>query len=221
MAVSIGLHGLLLKLPVKTPAPLPETALIVPPESMPVTTLPAPAAAPPEPAAQNPAPAPPENAPAAVAPAAAAPAPNLLAAEPVTSEPVVSDEPITPDPVASDPVTSDPTAPLDPPAPYQDFPHLAGATAGCQGSATCWRSPAASWRSAANELKAQLESQGYTLDDVTERLLGDDTGARIYTVNRNGETAYYLNLVSVRDGILYTLAAEPITAAAIAAIDRF
>jgi hypothetical protein len=68
-----------------------------------------------------------------------------------------------------------------------------------------------SWRSAASDLQAQLEAQGYTLDNVTSEVLSIDSGVRVYAVSKPGEPGYYLNLVSVQEGVLYTMTAEPIT----------
>jgi hypothetical protein len=41
----------------------------------------------------------------------------------------------------------------------------------------------------------------------------NDTGARIYAVLKDGATHFYLNLVSVRDGVLYTLGEAPLSQA--------
>jgi hypothetical protein len=94
---------------------------------------------------------------------------------------------------------------------YGDFPHLDGAEAMCNDQADCWHSPAESWRSAAATLKARLENQGYVLTNITGEVLGVDTGVRIYSVSQAGKDTYYLNLVSVVGGMLYTLTQEPIT----------
>ncbi|MGB3138385.1 MAG: hypothetical protein WBB18_16375 [Nodosilinea sp.] len=98
------------------------------------------------------------------------------------------------------------------PAPYADFPHLSGAQSTCAGLVDCWRSPvSSSWRGAAGDLQAQLEVQGYTVNNVTDEVLSIDSGVRVYAVSKPGESNYYLSLVSVRDGVLYTMTAEPMT----------
>ncbi|NJL45096.1 MAG: hypothetical protein HC922_03755 [Leptolyngbyaceae cyanobacterium SM2_3_12] len=83
--------------------------------------------------------------------------------------------------------------------------------ANCGDRANCWRTPTNNWRAARGSLQAQLEAQGYILTDVTSAVLGIDTGVQVYTVTRPGEEDYYLSLVSVQDGVLYTMAPQPIT----------
>ncbi|PZO42608.1 MAG: hypothetical protein DCF17_08305, partial [Shackletoniella antarctica] len=107
-----------------------------------------------------------------------------------------------------------------PPALYADFPHLEGQAA-CEGVADCWRSPvSSSWRSAAGDLQARLESQGYTVSNVTGEVLSIDSGVRVYAVSKPGEANYYLNLVSVGEGLLYTMTAKPMTADQVVALQR-
>jgi hypothetical protein len=98
------------------------------------------------------------------------------------------------------------------PTPYANFPHLEGAEATCGGVADCWRSPASSWRSASADLEDRLENAGYTLTNVTGEVLDVDIGVRVYAVKQGEEVSYYLNLVSVAGGVLYTMTQEPITA---------
>ncbi|PSN14732.1 hypothetical protein C7293_10450 [filamentous cyanobacterium CCT1] len=87
--------------------------------------------------------------------------------------------------------------------------------------ADCWRSPvSSSWRGAASALQARLEAQGYTLNNVTGDVLSIDSGVRIYAVSKPGEASYYLNLVSVRDGVLYTMTAEPMTSEQVLTLQR-
>jgi hypothetical protein len=49
------------------------------------------------------------------------------------------------------------------------------------------------------------------LTDLTETRLGDSTGRRIYEVSRDGETSYYLTLISTLQGAVYVLTEEPMT----------
>lgn len=221
LAASLGLHSLLLALPLASPPDAePEQ---VEPESLEITVLPAPVPVV-EPVTPS----------AATVPPVQVPAQVPIQAQP-TTRPVI--QPVlqpTPSPAAppakaeelpiSDSEPPTPPSPLEeevPPSPYQDFPHLAEATSGCQGVAECWRSPASSWRAAAGALREQLETQGYQLENITDQIVSEDTGVRIYAVARNGTPEYYLHLISVAGGVLYTLAQEPLTADAIAAIEKF
>jgi hypothetical protein len=60
-------------------------------------------------------------------------------------------------------------------------------------------------------LQARLETEGYTLANITGEVLSTETGVRIYRVAKAGEDPYYLNLVSVADGILYSLTPAPLS----------
>lgn len=77
-----------------------------------------------------------------------------------------------------------------------------------------------SWRSAAGDLKERLEAQGYTVSNITGEVVAIDSGVRVYAVSKPGEPDYYLNLVSVREGLLYTMTAEPITSDQVLALQR-
>ncbi|OKH44823.1 hypothetical protein NIES30_21570 [Phormidium tenue NIES-30] len=191
---------------VKTPPPLDDVTLTVlpstveaPPVVTPAEPMPDTTAAPPPAAPQAPTP------------------PPISAAQPQPSPQPVAQ---TPEPA----VTPPPEPVVDPPAPpalYANFPHLDGAQAACEGLADCWRSPvSSSWRSAAGDLEAQLESQGYTVSNVTGEVLSIDSGVRVYAVSKPGEAEYYLNLVSVREGVLYTMTAEPMTSDQVLALQR-
>jgi hypothetical protein len=56
-----------------------------------------------------------------------------------------------------------------------------------------------------------LEAQGYRLSNITGEVLSTETGVRIYRVAKDGEDPYYLNLVSVTEGILYSLTPTPLS----------
>jgi hypothetical protein len=77
-----------------------------------------------------------------------------------------------------------------------------------------------SWRSAAGNLQERLESQGYTVSNITGEVLSIDSGVRVYAVSKPGEPDYYLNLVSVQEGVLYTMTAEPMTADQVLELQR-
>ncbi|WOD39557.1 hypothetical protein [Nodosilinea sp. E11] len=218
VAASLGVHGVLLALVMpgqesapQPPAPPAET--LPPPNDVAVTVLPRseavapPSEAPPAPAVAPPAPTAPV-APTAAAPAAVAPPEAVVPPEtPAALAPAVAPPPATLEP--------------EPPAPFADFPHLAGAQATCPGLATCWRSPvSSSWRTAAGDLQDRLEAQGYRLSNVTGEVLAIDSGVRVYAVSKAGEPDYFLNLVSVSDGVLYTMTPEPMTTEQVLALQR-
>ena len=231
VAASLGAHGVLLALvmpgqesapqppetAVETLPPLNDVAVTVlprseavapPPEAPPLPTT---AVVPPAPLApMAPAAALPEE----VAPPEAMALPELPAAEPPVAEPPVAEPPAVVPPPAT-------VLEPEPPAPFADFPHLDGAQATCPGLATCWRSPVSStWRSAANDLGTRLEAQGYTLNDVTGEVLSIESGVLVFTVRKIGAPDYYLNLVSIDNGVLYTMTAEPITADYVVTLQR-
>lgn len=188
--------------------PLKDISITVLPQSTPTPTPaaepPAPEMPPIQPASSPLPPRSPDPPPLQPAPPATMPPPEAVDQEPDLSESeVLVKETLEPEP------NLDPDPPE--PSPYADFPHLAGAEATCEGMADCWRSPASSWRSASTDLKSQLENAGYTLTNVTGDVLDVDTGVRVYAVKQGEEVAYYLNLVSVVDGVLYTMTEEPIT----------
>ncbi len=216
---SLAAHGVLLALVIpdsspapplaedlaKTPPPLDDVTLTV----LPPTVETSPTVAPAEPMPTTTAAPPP------VAPQA--PTAPIPAAQPQPSpQPVATD----PEPAVTPPLepVSEPPAP---PALYADFPHLDGAQAACEGLADCWRSPvSSSWRSAAGDLQTRLESQGYTVSNITGEVLSIDSGVRVYAVSKPGEPNYYLNLVSVREGLLYTMTAAPMTSEQVLALQR-
>lgn len=209
---SLAAHGALLALvlPDSTPdAPpvenLAETSPL--PDDVAVTVLPKPAVDPPP--AEIPV------TPVAPAPAAVPQVAPQAPTEPLpTVQPESPPEPVTAVPEPAPFTPPEPPTPPEPapPAPYADFPHLEGAQAACEGVADCWRSPvSSSWRGAAGDLQARLEAQGYTVSNITGEVLSIDSGVRVYAVSKPGEADYYLNLVSVREGVLYTMTAEPMT----------
>ncbi|MEY3299298.1 MAG: hypothetical protein RLZZ597_2558, partial [Cyanobacteriota bacterium] len=80
------------------------------------------------------------------------------------------------------------------------------------GVEACWTSPVeGGWRGAARSIQDNLEAQGYRLSNITGEVLSTETGVRIYRVAKDGEDPYYLNLVSVTEGILYSLTPTPLS----------
>jgi hypothetical protein len=218
-AASLGAHGVLLALvmpgqesahqpsepPAETLPPPSDVAVTVLPRSEEVapppeaTTVPTPAVAPPAPPA-----------------AATAAPPETVVPPQVVAPPEVPEAPDTT--VLPPPAT---VLEPEPPPPFANFPHLDGAQATCPGLATCWRSPvSSSWRTAASDLQDRLEAQGYRLNNVTGEVLAIDSGVRVYAVSKAGEPDYFLNLISVSDGVLYTMTPEPITTEQVLALQR-
>ncbi len=221
---SLAAHGVLLAMvvPDSNPAPSPVEAVTEtspPIDDVAVTVLPKTATD--SPPAVVPA-APVATAPAQTAPAQTAPqAPTMpipTVAPEASPQPVAAAPELAPFTPPAEPATPDPPAP---PSLYANFPHLEGAQAACEGLADCWRSPVgSSWRSAAGDLQARLESQGYTVSNITGDVLSIDSGVRVYAVSKPGEPEYYLNLVSVREGLLYTMTAVPMTSDQVLALQR-
>ncbi|QQE66222.1 hypothetical protein GFS31_29200 [Leptolyngbya sp. BL0902] len=231
LAASLGAHGVLLGLPWSSSTPETEdlAALEEPPTvTMDVAVLPTrPDQA--EPELPLPVVSPPETMPAAVAvdpaprviPPSPQPVPEAISeVAPAAVEPPVTAAPESPvpEPIAADPapepiaetIAADTTAPE--PQPFANFPHFQGAQQADCGGEACWTSPVeGGWRGAARSLQDNLEAQGYTLSNITGEVLSTETGVRIYRVAKAGEDPYYLNLVSVADGILYSLTPTPLT----------
>ena len=235
VAVSLGAHGLLLGMPlslgagqeqvppqaedpldpievavlpvpVTPPEPvIPDPVAPVPVAPVPVAPVPvAPVPVAPRPGAEGPPPVSPAPLPAPAAAAPEVPIPEVPIPEVAATPP----EPLAPEP---DPLVEEPPPPDDP-APFANFPHMPGAQPTDCGIGPCWSSPVeGGWRSAAQSLQARLEAEGYTLANITGEVLSTETGVRIYRVAKVGEDPYYLNLVSVADGILYSLTPTPLS----------
>ena len=58
------------------------------------------------------------------------------------------------------------------------------------------------------------------MSNITGEVLSIDSGVRVFAVSKPGEPDYYLNLVSVREGVLYTMTAEPMTSDQVLALQR-
>lgn len=234
LAASLGAHGLLLGLPwspraheAEDPATMEE-----PTASIDVAVLPAPQ---PEPAPSVPAPPPAEMRPAAVVPAPRVAPPvqqSVPEVIPGPAEPLADPEPPATEPMATDP-QPEPIAEPEPqpvtepvpepePQPYADFPHFQGAQQTDCGVETCWTSPVeGGWRGAARSIQDNLEAQGYRLSNITGEVLSTETGVRIYRVAKDGEDPYYLNLVSVTEGIRYSLTPTPLSEEMLIALQTF
>lgn len=221
LAASLGAHGVLLGLPWSPSADETEdlAAIEEPPTmTMDVAVLPTPQAP------AEPEPTPPVVRPAATRPAAVAtnPSPRAIPPNPQVApesipdpaEPLADPEPPITEPIATNPEPEPTPEPTPEPEaqPFADFPHFQGAQQADCGGEACWTSPVeGGWRGAARSIQDNLEAQGYTLNNVTGEVLSTETGVRVYQVTKDGEAPYYLNLVSVAEGILYSLTPTPLT----------
>jgi hypothetical protein len=232
---SIGLHILLLLLPIPerqpiesaetqvklTPQPSPSPSPTAKPSPQPV---PQPVARPlrPSPLAQTPAQIPvqppvkppvklpvkpPQQRP---VPSAAQrptpPTPQSPAAKPrQTAVPSPSSPQPSPAPVST------PTPPVVPALaiPFADVPLLAGAQTGCFGLGTCRQiMDGTPFREAGQTLEQQFQAQGYT---VKLRADLEDTGRKVYELNKGKETRY-LNVLSADVGnMVYLVTPQPVS----------
>lgn len=221
LVASFGAHGVLLGLPWSSSNS--DTEDFVAMEEPPTTTVDV--AVLPTPLAQSesePDPPPPVAPPAEMRPVAVDPSPRVAPPVqpsvpeviPTPAEPLVVPEPSVTEPMTADPEPEPVTAPVPEPEPqpYANFPHFQGAQQTDCGIATCWTSPVeGGWRGAAQSLRDRLEAQGYSLSNITGEVLSTETGVRIYRVTKAGEDPYYLNLVSVAEGIRYSLTPAPLS----------
>lgn len=223
--LSIGLHLLLLLLPLLPDRPSQQSQ--AEPEETAVALTPAPIV-PPEPSPS--AGALPVPSPATLPPAPATPSPNLNPTLPPTAQtqPIILSptQPAIPAPVvptlAPSSVQSTPTAPVTPAppqnqpqnritAPFANFPHLADAQSGCfdQTTGDC-RQVSGNFRQVSQSLRDRLSSQGY---EVKQRDDLEETGRQVYEVSKENTTRYLSVISSDLAGTAYILADEPVTQA--------
>jgi len=225
--LALALHGVFLLLPmpsdpppvIEVPedesvslTPLPTTTRLSQPSPSPqVRASPTPTPSP----VVRPSPSPAIAPPPVQQPAAIAPPPSTPAASPNPTP--APPPPPSPDTTASPP----PEATLLPPVPpvpdpdvpetaWANFPHPEGSTT-CDEVENCWVSPESRWRSLVESFEQTLQAQGYTLNDVTEQYLSTITGRRIYAVEKDGETQYFLNVISTLQGTRYINSDEPLS----------
>jgi len=72
----------------------------------------------------------------------------------------------------------------------------------CQQVDGCWKTQKSQWRSVYTKVHDQITAQGYR---VIELDLEDDTGFRVSQIAKNGQTKYYLHLLSTLEGTIYIL----------------
>lgn len=222
--LSVGLHLLLLLLPILPDRTSEEDAAStqVEPEETQVALTPLPIAPTPEPQP-------------AVVPS---PMPSLAAQPPVSSPPapirnsaptIPQPQPVAPS--AAQPPILQPTAPVSPTsaqpspavasspaappnrivAPFASFPHLDGSQPGCfdQSAGDC-QQISGNFRQVSQALTTQLSNQGY---DVKQRNDLEETGRQVYEVTKDEVTRYLSVISSDLAGTAYILASEPVTQA--------
>lgn len=222
--LSLGLHALLLLLPLLpdrpsepteaepeetevtlTPLPIEPTPKAIP---VPSPTPSATASPVPLPAAPTPAPVRPSvpnfnTAPSPTTPSQPAPA---ASPSPTATSTLVPTQPAT--------QTTTPAPPSPSPqnrvvAPFASFPHLAQAQPGCfnQAAGDC-RQVSGNFRQVSQALTDQLSQQGYA---VKQRDDLEETGRQVYEVTKDGATRYLSVISSDLSGTAYILADEPVT----------
>ncbi len=218
LAISLGLHGLLLFLPLPAQPPQPADRATADPlettDSVQVVKLPAEIPPSPSPAqlvkpvkpaspvaAASPTPIPPR--PAAVARPTVRPSPSVA----IPQSPAPAASPV-PSPIPSPVLASPSPLPSPTPDPLANFPHIAQAQVGCLNSKQCWQTSDTQWRTISSTVKQQLENQGYILEAVP---LDDETGRQMYRVLKANETAYFLSFISTTQGTVYLITQQPMT----------
>lgn len=221
LILSIGLHGLLLGLPLPERDPVVEEPEAESLEPIAIRSAPPPVASPqptisPTPQA-TPKAAPPPKPQAIVRPVpqaipAPAPAPAIVPSpSPVPSPPPPEPETAALPPSPQPPISPSPQSLTPAPDAFADFPHFQNAQAGCFGLETCHQIEGeVSFREVGRTMMAELEAKGYTVrlrDD-----LEDDTGRKVYEVSKNEETQYLSVLSALELGrTVYVLAEKPMT----------
>ncbi|MEA5420215.1 hypothetical protein VB712_13375 [Spirulina sp. CCNP1310] len=229
VAVASFLHGgiLLIPLPASPPPPEPELEQV---ENVPITRLPTPTPQRPPIPSSTPTPTPRSHRPPTrpqpnPQPArTVAPPPNPQPPPPQANASVPSPQPSppqTPNPETQPSPTPQPgPAPSPSPEPeptdlIPDFPHMAGAVAGCQNREDCYAVPGETLRSVTGNLRASLAAQGYSLRERAD--LGDDQGIRVYEVTHpDRPEPLFLTVVAFNspetggDVARYILAPEPV-----------
>lgn len=191
--IAAGLHGLMFVIPIPSTDPIVEkqeekpVAITSLPKPSPQATSTSTPKAQPTPPKVTPRATPKPSPPATLSQSNPAPAP---APSPSTS-PSPSISP-SPSPTVS-------PSPSPSPSP-KDALQIDGATPGCNGREGCWQVLETKGRMVAGTLEKQLQNQGY---QVTQKELDEDTGMRVYQVEKAGTEPYYLHFVWSDRGTAY------------------
>lgn len=204
---SIGLHVLLLLLPLPERsklqevdlAELDEVQITQPPQPSPKPSVPSPI--PPTPKAIAPSPTSVPRQP--QRPIVRQPQPTQLPAIPPPATPNATPTPLA---VSTPSLSPDPGPP--PNLPFGDVPLLAGSEMGCFGIGTCHQlNNGTNFRTAGQTLEDQLQAQGY---QVTLRDDIEETGRKVYELKKGNDTRF-LNVLSADLGAtIYLITPQPI-----------
>ncbi len=115
----------------------------------------------------------------------------------------------TPTPIVAETPVPSPDPGPPPALPFGDVPLLAGAEAGCFGIGVCHQlTDGTNFRAAGQTLESQLAAQGYKVtlrDDIEE------AGRKVYELNKGNETRF-LNVLSADIGTtVYLITPQPIS----------
>lgn len=186
MLLALGLHGLVLCLPidVNKPTEKPQRVLV---KTVPLLKQHALAASP------KPSP----SYPAAVTPK---PLPQRSAAKRTPAVAQRSTASLEPKPT--------PVSPAKPtPAPSPDVFQIQG-TIACDGIKNCYASAETNGRLVSETLEQQLRDQGYTLQPIE---LDEDTGMKVYHLFQNGQPKDYLHIIWTDQGTRHLRLPQPVT----------
>jgi len=193
--IAVGLHGLMFIIPVPSPDPIvekqeqkPVSIASLPKPSPQKTTLPTPKAQP-------------SSKPSVKPVAIAKPSPTTTLAQPIVVSTPLPSTIATPSPS----VTPSPSPSLSPSPSPKDVLQLDEATPGCNGREGCWQVLETKGRMVAGTLEKQLQDQGY---QVIEKELNEDTGMRVYQVEKTGTQPYYLHFIWSDRGTAYVRNAQ-------------
>lgn len=199
---SLGLHGLILMVPVSDSGPPIEaqTVKVVERPRQPLQRPPSPQVIP-------------KKLP--VAKAKSSPKPSLPQRPPtIIASPVATP---TPTPKAPAPEPSPSLTPAPEPSPeaaglgelLSTFAKEDGATPGCKDSRNdCWRLENTQMRSVAVTLEERFEAQGYEIGEMDDY---SETGMKIYKVSKPGKPSSYLHFFSTLKGTVYYLNSAPLS----------
>jgi hypothetical protein len=194
--VSVGLHGLVLMMPLPPAEPTLEGKENQPTKQVKVVELPKPSPSKlvTKPATSGPKP-------------KAQPSPKVARSRP-QQKPIVIPNPApsptttpSPNPTPSlSPAPSPSPTPSPTPETIEDVLQIPGAK-GCNSLIGCWQVGETQFRSVAENLQKRLEQDGYQVEKLDD--IEDDIGRSVYRVSKDGETPYYLNVLSIDQGTIY------------------
>lgn len=207
--IALGLHGLMFIIPVPSQDAIverknPKTVSVanMPKVSPKTTASPPKAQASPKPSPQP-----------SVKPRVLESPATLSQSKPIAPTPIIATP--TPSPVVSPTPTLTPS-PTPSPSP-KDVLQLDGAAPGCDGREGCWQIAETQGRMISTTLEKQLQDQGY---QVIEKDINEDTGMRVYQVEKSGTQPYYLHFIWSDRGTAYVRHAQVLSRSELETITR-